>query len=940
MAYPLFTQSGENTASLTCVVALPPHVAGQHILVFAAQDNGSGSITASGSWTSVVTQGASGGVRGAVFRLEATSSAETLTLTSGVSAAWVYVAVVCPNVLSATPVDGWQRTDWNNVATAATSSVAASSNSGSAITASEAGCLALVMWCSDNGTSTSGPFLRSPFNNMIELGRRAENGVMMILGYRQLESSGAIPTFNMQHTLATEGGNGIVVLLRNSSGGSRAPDCRTGETSFRYYGQFGNQDATTTWITPNDTGTPANGITGGAQIDGLDVNATAGSHVTNSLLMPWGFASTLNLTQNTAGSWCGAMHTCSATDMSGKVFSIEHAVGVISAVRFGDKGNIVVFKDGSGNWVAYTLARRVAYEAANVTYVSHIALGEADALASSGTMDWTNVVAFAVLQHRVGSSAGTNNVHFRNAFLWGTSKIVQGGAARPASYGILPRAFNQWGAAKLSDLQGASQIIAKAKIQIGETTETTYFDSSGSSMEFPAEYQESPVDPLTSQVFWNVNANAAGAGLSLKPSASDTINLTAGVSRTSVQLPFTVDASASTSAAVSTQGESIIGWAPTLKTGVPITGATFKDCGEIDAKGATLTGCTISDTTSTDAAIAFSESGGAMDGCTVDVTGTDADYHLEVGNGGAGDFSITLTDQTFTGTPGVDKVHATNTAGTTTITIAGTTSLVAGDVTSAGATVVIAAPQPTLDATVLSGSRVVLYNDTTDAELDNTAPAGTSWSKTITSGASIGDTLTLHVFKEGYEEFSTSFLYAGTDTTLLVTQTVHPHIASLRTELGITDYTTITEFALDITGTVEIDADDADGNTQKARLAIWYNGILTTENGARYLRGAITILSPAAIRINVDVMDLLVANISATFGLNFTDTDRRLYRSDGSPIYAPASAPGSIQNDYSGVPDTVETGVSGLTGAESAQLMALPSAATVATAVWSKELPL
>jgi hypothetical protein len=125
--------------------------------------------------------------------------------------------------------------------------------------------------------------------------------------------------------------------------------------------------------------------------------------------------------------------------------------------------------------------------------------------------------------------------------------------------------------------------------------------------------------------------------------------------------------------------------------------------------------------------------------------------------------------------------------------------------------------------------------------------------------------------------------------------------------LSITDYTTITEFALDITGTVEIDADDADGSTTKARLAIWYNGVLTTENGARYLRGAITILSTAAFRINTSILDLKIENVSVTYGLNFTDIERRLYRDDGAAIYAPASAPGSIQNDYSGVPDTVTT---------------------------------
>jgi hypothetical protein len=55
--------------------------------------------------------------------------------------------------------------------------------------------------------------------------------------------------------------------------------------------------------------------------------------------------------------------------------------------------------------------------------------------------------------------------------------------------------------------------------------------------------------------------------------------------------------------------------------------------------------------------------------------------------------------------------------------------------------------------------------------------------------------------------------------------------------------------------------------------------------------------------------------------------DVRLYRSDGTSIIAPTSY--SIHNDYSGVPDVVETGVSGLTTAESNVLMGLPG--TVST---------
>lgn len=928
MAYPLFRVEGSNPASTSCVVTLPPHVAGQHLIVMAAQDNGATAISASGSWTSVVTQGQSGACRGAVFRLEATGSAETLTLSSSTNAPWAYVAIVLPDVLSATPVDGWQRTDWNASSTADTTSVAASSNSGSAIEASEAGCLALVMWCSDSGGS-DGPFMRAPLSDMIELGRVAENGISLIVGYRQIEGSGAIPTFRMQSTVSNEGGNGIVVLLRNSVSGSRAPDCRTGESVFRYYGQFGNQDPTTTWITPNDSVTPANGITGGAQIDGLDVNTAAGSYAANQSLGPWGLMGTMTLTQNTAGSWCGMMHTCASTDMSGKVLSVEHSVGVTSAVRFGEKGNIVVFKDGAGAWVAYTLARRAVYTAVGAIFTTHIALGEAVELDSSGTMDWSDVQAVALLQHRQGSATGANNIHFRNVFLWDVSKIVQGGAARPANWGILPRAMNQWGCAGLVSLQGGAQILGKTKLQIGETTETTYWNSSDYSLELPPEYQASPVDPLTSQPLWNVNANAAGAGIILKPSANDAINLNAGVMRTAVRQALTVDASASTSAAVSMAGQSVIGFAPTWKTGVPVTGATFKDCAKIDFKGATVTNTTVSETTATDAVVAFTETGGSMTGCTTDVTGTSAAYHIEVGDGGTGDFALTLANHTFTGSAGTDKVHVTNTSGTTTITIAGTTALVDADVTSEGATVVIAAPQPTLDATVLEDSRSVLYNDTTDAELDNTAPAGTTWSKEITSGATIGDQLTLHVFKEGYKEFKTSFLYSGQDTTLLVTQEEDPAIQFYRTTLGVTDYTTLTEFNF-YAPDIYIQSDDPDGASALMRVFTYYNGILTTEDGARYLRGAVTFKSPFDVVINRSVVPMAVDNVSVTHGLYFTDeAEIRITTDDGTSWIAPPSAPGSIRYAFGVSPGQIETGVSGLTGPESAKLMALPSADTI-----------
>ncbi|HET6718086.1 MAG TPA: hypothetical protein VFH22_00480, partial [Rhodocyclaceae bacterium] len=327
-------------------------------------------------------------------------------------------------------------------------------------------------------------------------------------------------------------------------------------------------------------------------------------------------------------------------------------------------------------------------------------------------------------------------------------------------------------------------------------------------------------------------------------------------------------------------------------------------------------------------------------GSTIDVTETAAGYHLELG---ASVTAITLADVTFAGTPCTDKVHVLATSGTVTITISGTTNLASdgSEVTSEGATIDIAAPTPTLDATVLAGSRVVLYNNTTATELDNTAPAGTSWSKQITSGASSGDSLTLHVFKEGYAEYATTFLYSGADATPFVAQVQDAAIQYYRTEESVTDYTTLTEFNF-YAPDIFIQSDDADGASALKRLFIFYNGALTTEDGARYLRGGVSFRSPFDVVINRSVVPLAVDNVSVTHGLYFTDEATiRVTTDDGSSWIAPPSAPGSIRYAFGVAPGLVETGVSGLTGPESAHIFSLsnaPSAATVADAVATKTM--
>jgi hypothetical protein len=221
----------------------------------------------------------------------------------------------------------------------------------------------------------------------------------------------------------------------------------------------------------------------------------------------------------------------------------------------------------------------------------------------------------------------------------------------------------------------------------------------------------------------------------------------------------------------------------------------------------------------------------------------------------------------------------------------------------------------TATATILAGSRVRLYNVTQAAEIENVTEATTSYSYTITTEAADGDTLALRVCKLGYEETEVQAVFSSSSgATFLVSQSLWPSY----TAWGI-DGSTVTEFTLDVTGNIEIDANDVDGATTKTRLGAFYNYALTTEDGIRSAFGAITSDAPNVIRINVDVVDLTVENTNATTALRFTDTDVRLYRSDGSTIIAATSY--SIHNDYSGVPDFTELD-------------------DVATAVWGKVLPL
>lgn len=945
-----------DTASTSFTATLPSHAENDLLLACIHNDFGNTTIAMTG-WTLVDTTSPAAQAitdfNRHLFFWKKAGPSETNPPLTGASGAWGVTIFCIKDADTTTPIHKVARSAYTAGYTIAAPTVTTTNND----------CL-IIHSCSQDGNFI--PY--AGHGNVItrtmhQMGSAINSNLSCVVcGSTTQDTAGASPSFNWISANNVEAGVAWTIAINNATSGKRDISIASGPNVLRAYN--GKQEGTystpasvlstaqiastltsSTSITPDVNSTVTGWKRYGARFSSTEqcVTITAGSFVvgreyqikavgTTNFTLIGASANTvgINFVATGVGSgtgtayesiWAGMLDAITC-DLTNAVVAVQWGTTSSPQTKLGSNGAILLFIDNAGtpNWAAFRVKSKSDI-VAGAGYQAIVDVDNYTPYASSGTIDWANIRYIGFLYHRLAPDTFGVDPILQLLMTVDDWKIVGGSASKPINAINLEDLYEGYAFPLLIGNQGGGQVLLNAGVQFGDGTTATTVVLTGCSVEVP----------LVSQTGWFVAP--LSQSITLYGTASCVFDFSSSIIATGTAQNFVIHASSSPSASYNFNNATLQGWTVADNIGISWSSTAFKSGGTVTiAGGGDLTNCSITGTTSANAALSVSANGTTIDSTTIDVTGTSAAYHLELGTAVT---AITLTDVTFAGTPGTDKVHVLKTTGTVTITISGTTSLVAADVTSAGATVVIDAPSPTLSATVLSGSRVVLYNNTTATELDNTSPAGTSWSKTITSGASSGDTLTLYVFKEGYEEFSTSFLYSGSDTTLLVSQTTHASIQSLRTELGITDYTTITEFILDITGAVEIDADDADGNTQKARFAIWYNGVLTTENGARYLRGALSVLSTAAFRINTSVLDLKFENISVTYGLNFTDTERRLYRDDGAPIYAAASAPGSIQNDYSGVPDTVETGVSGLTGSESAQLMGLPSAASTATAVLS-----
>lgn len=286
-----------------------------------------------------------------------------------------------------------------------------------------------------------------------------------------------------------------------------------------------------------------------------------------------------------------------------------------------------------------------------------------------------------------------------------------------------------------------------------------------------------------------------------------------------------------------------------------------------------------------------------------------------------------LSGGTFAGT-----INLTNTSGGGVIVIVLPSGIDYVNDDPGSITVEVAVESATASITnIVPGSRLQVYNVTEDAEMVNTIVAGTSWTASYPNGTgySTGDVVRVRLaWMDGVEaklpvQYQT--VASSTGWAILADQ-VDDEVYNY----NAIDGDTCTEFSHDFVN-VQVDVDDADNTTTVQRGYAWFIAGQMTEDGIRHFFGGITAEDSVNYRINAALVNLRIQNIKA--GSNLSVTGGNIYRTDDTDIFAPGASGSTASMRYGRAYTVRVGGGTGLSPEESAKLMSLPSASTVAAAV-------
>lgn len=293
---------------------------------------------------------------------------------------------------------------------------------------------------------------------------------------------------------------------------------------------------------------------------------------------------------------------------------------------------------------------------------------------------------------------------------------------------------------------------------------------------------------------------------------------------------------------------------------------------------------------------------------------------IELGSGGAGTYELPNIE-----VPDSYTLKIRNNSATNAVTVAIPTGI-AFSTSTAGGTITVITPSVTATGQVtniVTGSRIQVYNETTDTEIFNDIVSGTTYSNTYTEGTDFtaGDIVRVRLAYHSGATAKVPVQYRTVATTAGWSILADQQDDAVY-NLNAIDGDTVTEFVEDFPN-VQIDVDDPDGVTTPQRGYAWYVTGQLTADGIRFFHGGMTAEDAFNYRINVDVVNMTIQNINAN---PLRIIGGRIYRSDGSTVIAAGG--GGVQLEY-GRAYAVETGVSGLTPDESSRLFSLALQATL-----------
>lgn len=217
-------------------------------------------------------------------------------------------------------------------------------------------------------------------------------------------------------------------------------------------------------------------------------------------------------------------------------------------------------------------------------------------------------------------------------------------------------------------------------------------------------------------------------------------------------------------------------------------------------------------------------------------------------------------------------------------------------------------------AGIIAGSRIQIYNLTTNAEIRNEVVSGTTFSYGYYNGTGItpGDVIRIRLAYVSGANARLPQEIIAVASSLGFSALASQELDSVYNTNGISG-SSVTELTSDYPN-LQIDSNDVDGQTTVQRIYAWFVNNRATALGIEQYFDAMVAEDLVNYRIKASIVNLKIDNVIST---PLQIIGGRIYRDDGDTVIAATS--NSIQID----PDKaygVEVGTSGLTVGESATL--------------------